>query len=310
MSTFNRRRFLQKFGIVAASPFIAKTAKAFGDTDLPLTSLRHRVLSCNIRVALAIDDAKGLGWKDRKKACLQIIKAQKPDIISLQEVFYVQADDFRDYFDDYQLFGFEGPEMDGHDHDNYFGIAKNPILYSKSRYDLVAAGTYWLSETPLIGGSKSWNTARARHANWLRLKDKRTKKEFRLINLHLDHKDQTAREKQIETVMEESAQYLPDFPQVLTGDFNVKISNPVFVIIHDHLWTDTYPAVHRALSPGYTYHNFQGEKYAKGKADGKIDFIFSKGNVKPVGAGIIKDALNGQYPSDHYFVSADIDLST
>lgn len=303
-----RRKFLKGLGILSASPWLIKTAEAFENHTALSGNALHRILTCNIRVALTEDDAKGLGWKDRKKACLQIIKAHRPDIISLQEVLKVQADDFKSYFDNYMIFGFEGPEMDGHDHDAYFGIAKNPVLFAKARYELIAAGTYWLSETPLIGGSKSWNTARARHANWLRLKDKKSGKEFRLVNVHLDHKDQTAREMQIKTVMAECVQYQPDFPQILTGDFNAHVPNPVFNIIHESAWTDTYTAVHGTEAPGYTYHNFQGEKYAKGKPDGKIDFIFSRGKVKPVASQIIKDAVNGRYPSDHYFVSADIEL--
>ncbi|MCH5686766.1 hypothetical protein LWM68_22405 [Niabella sp. W65] len=39
----------------------------------------------------------------------------------------------------------------------------------------------------MIAGSKSWETARARHANWVRLKERKTGKELRIVNLHLDH---------------------------------------------------------------------------------------------------------------------------
>ncbi len=33
---------------------------------------------------------------------------------------------------------------------------KIPILFSKDNYELLTGGTYWLSETPLVAGSKSW----------------------------------------------------------------------------------------------------------------------------------------------------------
>ncbi len=52
----------------------------------------HKVLTCNIRVALPEDDAKGLGWNARREVCVQLIKDQQPDIIGFQEVLKEQSD--------------------------------------------------------------------------------------------------------------------------------------------------------------------------------------------------------------------------
>src|SRR5690606_34925106 len=199
----------------------------------------HRVMSCNIRVALDEDEAKGVGWSSRKEVCLKVVENQKPDIIALQEVLKSQAEDFRQHFGNYQLFGFDGPEMDAH-LTGYHGIAKNPILFSLDRYELQTGGTYWLSETPLVAGSKSWDTARARHANWVRLRDKQTDKVFRVVNLHLDHVAETAKIQQLKMVVEESAQYQPDFPQILTGDFNSRYDSRVFDSVRGGEWKETY----------------------------------------------------------------------
>src|SRR5690606_17269631 len=119
---------------------------------------------------------------------------------------------------------------------------------------LVGGGCYWLSETPLIGGSISWNSARARHANYVRLRDIETKREFRVLNLHLDHLSQEAREKQIGVVLEESQQYQADFPQVLAGDFNAGMANPVYRLVQARGWIDSYTALHGNGEPGYTVH--------------------------------------------------------
>src|SRR5690606_23215938 len=112
---------------------------------------------------------------------------------------------------DHFSFGFEGPEMDAFT-EGYHGIAKNPIFFSKKRYELLSAGGFWLSETPLVAGSKSWNTARARHVNWVRLRDKKTGADFRVLNLHLDHKSQLAKEEQTKLVLKEAKQYEGDYP--------------------------------------------------------------------------------------------------
>lgn len=304
----SRRNFIKTTGIAACTPFIGSLTMAESVLPAKKKANEHRVLTCNIRVALPEDEEKGVGWSDRKNICLQIIKAQKADIISFQEVIKVQADDLKKAFRDYMLFGFAGPYMDAYPVE-YHWVAKNPVLFSKSRYELVSAGTYWLSETPLIAGSKSWGTARARQANWVRLKDRQTHKEFRVLNTHLDHLSQNAREEQTNLMMKECTQYVHDFPQILTGDFNVHVPNPIFNTIRDGGYSDTYAEVHGDADPGFTYHNFKGAQFvAEKKGDNKIDFIFTKGKLKTISAEIIKDSRGGIYPSDHYFVSADLQI--
>jgi endonuclease/exonuclease/phosphatase family metal-dependent hydrolase len=300
----SRRNFIKGSGLVISAAYLPNASFA----GVPLTDENiHRVLGCNIRVALPEDDAVGRGWDARKKACIKLIKAQKADLIGFQEVLKVQAEDLKNEMPDYGYFGFEGPEMDLNP-ETYNGIAKNIIMYAKKRYEMISAGCYWLSETPEIGGSKSWNTARARHVNWLRLKDKKTGKQFRIMAVHLDHKDQEARNKQGQLIVKESNQYAADFPQLLIGDFNVDATNPVYSIIIAGNWKDTYRSINGELEPGPTFHNFLGKDYAKSteKKTGKIDFIFSKGNIRTINAKIIDDMVNGIYPSDHYFVSAEI----
>lgn len=271
----------------------------------------HKIMTCNIRVALPQDEEKGLGWNARKKLTAKVINQQNPDIICLQEVIKVQMDDMRNYFSEFASFGFEGPEMDPFPV-GYHLIAKNPIMFSKEKYELLTGGTYWLSETPLIGGSKSWGTARARNVSWVRLKEKQSGKEFRIINTHLDHISQEAREAQIKMILNEGDQYLDDFPQLLAGDFNTGTNNKVLKMTEEKGWKDTYTAIHGSVDPGFTYHGFKGAKY-NGKTQGnqknsRIDFILSRGLIETKGAKIIKDSDGDFYPSDHYFVSTEVEL--
>lgn len=301
----SRRSFVKSMGVAAAIPMLPQVLRA---EDIPFTgkvAASHKVLTCNIRVALPEDDAKGFGWSSRKKLCANVMRAQQPDIICMQEVLQVQNQDLKAALPGFISFGFEGPEMDAHK-EGYHGIAKNPIFFSKARYELLAAGTYWLSDTPHLGGSMAWGTARARHVNWVRLKDKKSGLDFRVVNLHLDHQNQEAREKQIGMVMDEIKQYSPDYPQLLTGDFNVGADNPVYQIIRKEGWADSYTLLHGEAEPGFTVHSFQGEDYPKKDKRKKIDFIFMRGGGKALSASIIKDHDGGKYPSDHYFVSAAI----
>lgn len=303
----SRRRFLQYAGTAMALPLLSGIKLEAKDGRIAKGNLK--VMTANIRVDLETDAKKGLGWSDRREACLHVIKQQKADVIGFQEVLKNQFLDLKENLKDFWGIGFDGPEMDQHA-TGYHGIAKNPIFFRKKRFELLTAGGYWLSETPLKAGSISWDSARARNASWVRLLDKFTGKEFRVINLHLDHINKEAKRKQIEVVLEESAQYPSDFPQILVGDFNASEETPVIESVFKHGWKDSYTAIHGDEDPGHTVHLFKGDQYEKKDISKKIDFIFTKGErIKSIASSIVKDAYKGQYPSDHYFVEATLTLS-
>lgn len=301
----DRRGFLQKLGAAAVVSLLPLEDVAASAAYIKKDNLR--VLTCNIRVDLEEDAAKGLGWQQRRAACLEVIKRQRPDIIGFQEVLYNQFSDMKDAMPHYHAFGFDGPEMDAIK-TGYHGIAKNPVFFSKKRFELLAAGAYWLSETPLIGGSISWGSARARNACWVRLYDRYSKKEFRLVNLHLDHVNAEAKLKQIGLVLDESAQYADGFVQIMTGDFNVGPESPVHQKVLSAGWKDTFTELHGAKDFGGTTHGFKGEQYEKKDRAKKIDFIFTKGSVVPKASVIVKDNYKGVYPSDHYFLFTELEL--
>lgn len=270
---------------------------------------KQRIMSSNIRVALPEDSIKGVGWDSRKSVCVEVMKRYDPDIICMQEVIGVQYAYLTEALTDYYSFGFVGPEMDAFPV-GYHGIAKNVIFFSKKRYKLVSAGNYWLSDTPEIGGSKSWGTARARHCNWVRLVDTYSDTEFRVMNLHLDHLSQEAKEKQIEMVLNEASQYSNDFPQLLVGDYNADMNNQVIKLICSSGWVDTYAQLHGEGEAGASVHGFEGVNDPSRKVRKRIDFIFSRGPVKSLHSELIKDNIDGIYPSDHFFLFADIEINT
>lgn len=307
VSDYSRRSFVKALSALTLAPLAVSGASR--DDDAIAKGSRHRILSANIRVALDEDAEKGFGWEDRKNICIDVLKKQRADIICFQEVLGVQNEDLKAAMPAYFSFGYEGPEMDAHK-TGYHGVAKNPIFFSTRRYTMISAGTYWLSETPHIGGSKAWGTARARHVNWVRLRDKKSGDTFRVLSLHLDHVSQSAREMQAAMVLSECAQYPDDFIQILAGDFNVSASNAVIERIKENGWKDTYTEVHGDNEPGFTVHSFLGENHPKKDERRKIDFIFTKGNADAQSASIVKDHRDGKYPSDHYFVLTEVELKT
>jgi endonuclease/exonuclease/phosphatase family metal-dependent hydrolase len=307
----NRRHFLKHLGLTASLPWLARGAFAASDAPANAKPSPYTILTCNIRVALPEDEKAGNGWAARRELCIAVIRAQQPDLVCLQEVLRPQMEDLERGLPEFASFGFEGPEMETRQ-PGYQGIAKNPILYPRARYDLISAGGFWLSETPHLPGSRSWESARARHVNWVRLRDRASRRQFRVLNTHLDHVSQRAREEGMKLILAEAALYTPDFPQLLAGDFNAGAANPVLKLALDAGWTDSHTAAPGPRDDGNTTHGFLGPKYAPkteaGRKRGPIDFILTRGTVTTLAWKILRDSRDGRYPSDHYFVSARVEL--
>ena len=267
----------------------------------------HRIMTVNIRVTgLPEDEKSGLRWSDRRDVCVEAIKREKPDIVCAQEVIYDSYQYLKDKLKGFAAFGFEGPEMDPYT-EGYHLIAKNVIYYNTKRYEMVGGGSYWLSEKPLEGGSMSWGTTRARHCNYLRLRDRKTGRQFRVLNVHLDHKSDEARKQQMEMIVEECEQYAKNFPQIMCGDFNSGIKDRPSQVLRAAGWHEMWETIHGQKEFGFTAHAFKGINY-KPKNVRRIDFIYYHGDVTPLSSRVIDETIKGIYPSDHYFLVASFKL--
>ncbi len=291
-----RRTFVKTIGLAAAFPYFAQRTEANpGPTPKPVR--RHKILTCNVRVDVPADSNHGDGWRDRKEMCADIIKAQKADLIGLPEAQAIHWNDLRSRMPEYDGYALSHSPSEFHPIDG--------ILFLRSRYELISAGGFSLSEKPHIIGEKSWDTANPRLVNWVHLKEKNTGKEFRYWNTHLDHKGQKAREHGSAMIVEASNVLPKDLPQLLTGDMNAAVDNPAIKNYKEGGWVDTFAATNPGKDPGQTVHGFKGPKAPPHK---KIDWIFCRGPVKPIASSIIRDGRNGHYPSDHYFVSAEVEF--
>jgi len=255
-----------------------------------------RILTCNVRYSAAQDGENS--WNFRKEVCLEVVRRQAADLICCQEMTGEQKQFFAAGLPEYEWFGMS----DLAQNDN----PVNSVFYRRAGFRRVSAGGYWLSRTPHIAGSRAWKSAVVRLCNWLRLEDVTTGREFRLVNTHLDHISQPARENQMGMILEESGVYLPDYPQILTGDLNCGALNPVIQAVLKNGWVDTYQSIHGVLDPGNSFHGFHGPEDTN--REGKIDWIFVRGKCTPLKAEIIQTMIAGRYPSDHYFVSADLEI--
>ncbi len=255
-----------------------------------------RIMSCNIRCACGGDGENN--WQYRNDFCCEVIRKRDPDIIGFQEVWEEQFHDLLSRFGDYHWYAMVDEPVGRR--------PMNSIFYRAEAFGRISAGAYWLSETPHVAGSSSWDSECVRLANWIRLEDKASGKEFRVVNTHLDHVSQPARENQARLIAEDAAGYPEDYPQLLTGDMNSDRRNKAIAILKSGGWVDTYECVHGAGYPGHTAHAFTGPAFETDS--GKIDWVFMRGDVRADDAQVIRDSKDGRFPSDHYFVSADVGL--
>jgi len=255
------------------------------------------IMTCNVRCYGAWDEENN--WEHRKDVCIQIMRSRDPDIICCQEVWHEQWRDMVPLLPDYRWFG-TVDEPEGRN-------PVNSVFYRTDRFELVSAGAYWLSETPHLCGSRSWDSRCTRLVSWLRLLDREKQVEFRVLNTHLDHVSQPAREGQARIIVEDASAYPDDYPQLLTGDMNSGAANPAIATLKGGGWCDTWEAVHGPGDPGGTWHGFRGPEGASGK--NKIDWVFARGRLAPLAAEIVRDSIDGRYPSDHYFLTADVEFA-
>ncbi len=254
-----------------------------------------KILTCNVRCIEAHDGDNH--WEYRKKLCIDVIRSQQPDIVCFQEMRTKQFADVSRAMPEYNVYAMADEPVGRN--------PQNAIIYRSDAFTLISAGGYWLSETPHVPGSRSWQSACIRLANWIRLQEHATGVEFRVVNTHLDHKSQAAREQQALRIAEDTCAYPADYPQLLTGDMNCDFQNAAIDVLKSAGWLDTYADVHGTEDPGHTYHQFLGPQ-AKTET-GKMDWIFMRGLLKVKDAAVIKDSDNGRFPSDHYFVSAVVE---
>ena len=263
-----------------------------------------RVVTANLRTTSPRDYETGNGWNQRRELCRDVLLALDADIYCFQEGRNAHLD-------------FLKKTMPGFEHSVVAHVITEKgqpeptgtILYSTKRFKKVRSGGFWLSDTPEKPGSRFEGSAYTRIINWVLLQDQETGRELLVWNAHLDEargeKGAALREKQARVFLDFAGKIPSSVPQIFTGDMNTTAGSKAMRDITTAGWTDSWAALHGPADPGRTFHGFAGAK-VPGKG-GKIDFIFCNTPLKPLASEIVRDNRDGKYPSDHYFVMADLE---
>lgn len=258
-----------------------------------------RVISFNVRFDNPGDGVNA--WPNRKQKVADVIRFHKADIVGVQEALVAQLRDLETLLPDFAWVGVG--RSDGKE-----GGEFSAIIYRKSRFQMIENRTFWLSETPDVPGSKSWDAAITRIATWAKLKDRSTGKTFFAINTHFDHVGQRSRVESASLILKKIEAIVGKAPFVLTGDFNVQRENEAYKTLaagtaavkiadartvskNGHFGGDSTWNAFKELEPGRT-----------------IDYIFVRDGVKVFEHGVLSDRWNGLWASDHLPVIAEISI--
>src|SRR5215211_2435082 len=209
----------------AQSPRRPATDAGGASTGRSATPLR--VMSFNLRYNNPNDGVNA--WPNRKDWVAGLIRFHGADVVGVQEALAHMLTDLEARLPGFSRVGVG--RADGRARGEF-----SAILYRTDRLALLDSGTFWLSPTPEVPGSKGWDAAIERVATWARFRDRRTGCRHLHLNTHFDHVGEQARQESARLIRRRLAALAGDLPIVMTGDLNADPrSTPYRILTNDTL---------------------------------------------------------------------------
>lgn len=256
------------------------------------------VMTFNIRYDNPADGQNQ--WQNRIPIVRAYLDSVAPDIAGMQEVLHNQLIDLQDMLPAYSFIG-TGRD-DGKTEGEY-----SPLFYREDRFIMRDNSQFWLSETPSIPGSKSWDAAITRIVSWAALEDIQSGETIYVFNTHFDHIGEESRRKSAELISEKITEIAGESPVVLMGDFNIRkgsgdyefmtrIFNRVNGLRDTESIAETSVEAAESTINGFS-HDMEPRV---------IDFIFTDGNFSVPSYRVDEVIENGIFLSDHWPVVAKL----
>ncbi|MEM6286339.1 MAG: endonuclease/exonuclease/phosphatase family protein [Bacteroidota bacterium] len=257
-----------------------------------------RVQSFNLRLNLESDGDDA--WPFRREAAVAILA--EADVVGVQEALPDMLADIDAALPAYARLGV-GRQADG-------GGEFSAIYYRTARLAPLADGTFWLSETPAVPGSQSWDAALPRIATWARVRDRATGDTLLVVNTHFDHVGAEARRQSARLILDRLDRLAQGHPVVLLGDFNVTDDSDVYRLLADRLGDARLVSEATPTGVPATWNGFGRDPLER-----RIDFVFVRGPLRVLSfatrdetIGQVLGTDSARYPSDHFPVEAVVRL--
>lgn len=256
-----------------------------------------KAMSFNIRYSNSTD-LNEKSWNQRRKPCVDLIKAIGPGVIGMQESRTDQREYLKAMLSKYTLLEVPGTGT---------GKGANAtVLYQKDTYNCIDWGYFYLSATPDIP-STPWNSTATSYKNalWAHLQDKASGQEFFFVSTHFqvenaNENDNDARLKSAQLIVDKMKELAEGLPVIVVGDLNCS--------------NDPTDARRTALAPFYQWmlsarekapmsdNTYSFNNFGSGTGTGKrnLDHIFYRNLTAVRFQTIDSDNFGVKYVSDHY----------
>lgn len=260
----------------------------------PVASPDVHVMTFNIRRAAdGVLQRRTDRWSWRAPAVRQLLAAEQPTLIGLQEVLPRAMPVVRDALGtDHRAIG-AGRGAGGRGEGT-------PILFDSTRLELCDWGQRALSDHPERAGSIGWGNLIPRILVWAEFDERASGTRFLAINTHLDHLSASSRRRSALSIRQLVSER--GLPAVVTGDLNAGVgSTTVRALQSDRALIDSTDAAQRRTGlHGGTY-----ARYGRPRDGGRrLDWIMTTPDVRVRTVGINDHRPGGRRPSDHVPVQA------
>jgi endonuclease/exonuclease/phosphatase family metal-dependent hydrolase len=290
-----------------------------------------KVMTFNVRFGSSVGPGDNV-WENRRSIVIDLIRKYSPHVVGCQEVL---KDQFTDMQRGLASAGYAslGEGRRGGHNDEHMAI-----FYRADLLRLREAGNFWLSETPEVPGSQSWNSACPRMVTWARFAYLDGDHEFYFFNTHFDHISETARRLSACLLLRRTSVLRDATAVVLVGDFNSQNGTSAvwygltgqFEQAANMLTAEEQAAclsISQPYSPGQLLPFQDAWQTAAIKRNDPpaippsgwgpglrglqtpIDWILYRGKVKANVIEVVTYNENGRYPSDHFPYYAELMLN-
>jgi endonuclease/exonuclease/phosphatase family metal-dependent hydrolase len=241
-------------------------------------------------------------WPHRKDWVASLVRFHGADAVGVQEAEAHQLTDL-----DARLPGFARVGVgrtDGRAEGEF-----SAILYRAERLALLDSGTFWLSPTPEVPGSKGWDTAIERIATWARFEDRRTGCRHVHLNTHFDHIGEQARQESARLIRHRLAALAGGLPVIVTGDLNTPPEGAPYRILTRDTIAGAVPPLVDAFAASRSGHYGPTSTWTEFRAiepGRRIDYVLVSSGIEVLAHGILPDSWDGRFPSDHLPVLAAV----
>jgi endonuclease/exonuclease/phosphatase family metal-dependent hydrolase len=223
-----------------------------GCSNLNTLSSPIRVGSYNVRLSTG-DINTPNAWGTRKNDLISFIKKLDLDVMGLQEVRPEQAR----YLDE-NLTGYA--KIGEHRGKDRISDEASPVYFRTNRFECIKGGTFWLSKTPDVPGSRGWGASYPRICSWALLKDRITNKSFCFANVHTDHKSALARKEGMLLVIKRIKEFAPcGTPIIFTGDHNCRENSEPAMAVSETLSNALYISKTPPKGPWRTFNAWNAD---------------------------------------------------